>query len=226
MNVAGDAPRRLADDRVVPGPADRIDGGRRSERRDRAVDPRCGLPNRLSKVTPFDRRLRPGGNGGERGVRVQEDIAAGGERPGHDRGRRFFLGRDALHRQGVGDDESVVHPRPPKKPRQHRRGERRRRPGRIERGNGDVPGHHRADARLLRAKEGKKLDPFQAFPVGSDDRQLGVRIDGRISVAGEVLGAGQDERPPLRVVRGRPLDLADELLDVPGDFRRIFAERA
>ena len=86
--------------------------------------------------------------------------------------------------------------------------------------------HHGPDARLLCAEKWKKLHALETNLVGRQDRQGRMGIDGGAAVPGEVLRAGQDERPLFRVVGRRPLDLADELLDVPGDRRRVLAERA
>ena len=118
---------------------------------------------------------------------------------------------DGAHLEGIADHESVVPELAAQESGDDRPAERRRLG--VQSGNDEVRRHDRADARVDRGAEGHQ----RRLPVARGDRQRQVRVDGRVAVAGEVLGAGDDT---LR------LRAADERRDVAGDQLRIGAERA
>jgi hypothetical protein len=60
----------------------------------------------------------------------------------------------------------------------------------VQRREADMRGHHRANAGLDRRSKRRQRPRAQRFQIGFGDRQLEVRVADRLSVPGEVLGAG------------------------------------
>ena len=65
-----------------------------------------------------------------------------------------------------------------------------------------MAGHHAHHPAFDSSAEGGELERVEAGPLEGQHRQVAVRIDGRIAVAGEVLG-GSEHAALLRAVHER-----------------------
>lgn len=126
-------------------------------------------------------------------ARADEERVASG-RHGEDRGLAHGE-LDRLHLEIVREEHALEAERAADEVGADRPRERRR-PG-IERGVDDVRRHHRGDGGLPRERaERRDLDPLEVLARALDAREIEVRVDRRVSVAGEMLEAG--EHPAAR----------------------------
>ena len=228
----------------APGTSSTTNGG--SVERGCTADPK-GAPSGLGAdlgpgCTHDCGRGRPGGGGGDAARRLLEALArepALADRGDDRRENRFDgvvvhvvadaervgarsqrahgalldadAGTDRAHLERVRDHEPVEAELLAKEPGQDPRAERRR--SLVERGHDEMCGHHRLHARSDRGAEREQ----RRLEVARDDGQADVRVDGGVTVAGEVLRA-----------RGDALALRslDERRHVPGHELRIGAEAA
>ena len=92
--------------------------------------------------------------------------------------------------------------------------------GGREGGDGDMRRHDGVDARFDGRLERNQLEAFEAVAVGGNGGEVDVRVDGGVSMSGEVLDGREHER---FLVGARALD---EGLHVRGDGVRVFSEGA
>ena len=118
-------------------------------------------------------------------VAEAERVGSGGE--SQDGGFRHSpRPADPLHLERVGEDQPVEAELAAQEAGEDRPADRRGRV--VERGHEQVARHHRLDTGLDRGAEGQQ----RGGEVVADRRQLAVRVDGGVAVAGKVLGARGD----------------------------------
>jgi hypothetical protein len=121
------------------------------------------------------------------------------------------------HLHGIGHDEAVEAELGAEQVGGHRSGQRRRRVGRVEGGDRDVPRHHRVDSRRHRAAEGQQLHGVEARAVGGDGDELHVAVERCVAVPREMLGRGEQAAFACATDKGG---------DEAADHGRVLAVRA
>ena len=152
-----------------------------------AQDPRHGVVNALHRQPARGRRLAQRCDRSIRFERRKQDIRSRQDRAHRDLARRIAH-RHAAHVQIVSHYQAVKSQLVPQYFRRDVLRKRRRNVCvRFQRRHGQMPGHHRADARFDRRAKRWQLDAFEARAIPRDCRQVEVRIQIGIAVPRKML---------------------------------------